>query len=246
MVIVIAIAIVVFWVGGIYLRRHYERKADAKRANLAATDAPYNPRNQNSSNTSNAVAKAEMPPDMAMTALPPVAESTRQKLRSRSSTLTSGIGMSKPNTPQPVVWGPHQHLAHSRSQSRNASPLPSVPPSPTHAITPPGMPFRNRNGSRSDPRFVHYRATPTSITVEETNYGPGGSARGRPRFANEGPSTSAETIERAHSVLGEPIRDVKRRTLTAVKSDPGLAPLEPQAAQICEASPQKLQKVQKH
>jgi hypothetical protein len=240
MVIVIFCAILFFWIGGIWLRRRFERKAEAKRANLAASDAPYNPPGPSAAPP--VIPKVESRPDMAMTALPPVAEAGRHRLRSRSSTL-SGLGSSKATPSQPVVWGPHQHLAYS--QSNNASPGPSIPPSPTISITPPAVPFRNREATRSDPRFGNYRGTQSSIN-EEVNYSSASSLQGRPGLANRDPSASADSIERPLSALGQPIRDVKRRTLTAAKSDPIMVPLEPQSAQVCDTGPQKLQKAPKH
>jgi hypothetical protein len=240
MVIVIFIAIVFFWVGGIWLRRRFERKADAKRANLAASDAPYQPSGPDIPPP--VVPKTESRPDMAMTALPPAADTGRHRLRSRSSTL-SGLGSSKATTPQPIVWGPHQHLAHS--QSNNPSPGPSIPPSPTLGISPPTVPFRNREANRSDTRFSSYRGTQTSIN-EEGNCSSASSVQGRPGATHRDPSASADSIERPLNTIGEPIRDVKRQTITAARSNPSLVPLEPQTAQVCDPSPQKLQKAPKH
>lgn len=238
MVIIIFLAIVFFWIGGVWLRRRFERKAEAKRANLAASDAPYNP-NGNAA-TAHAGPNVESPPDMAMTALPPVAETGRHRLRSRSSTLSGLGGSSKATTPQPVVWGPHQHLAHTRG-SNNASPGPSMPPSPTIGITPPA-PFRNREAARSDPRFSSYRGTRDSIN-EEMNYSSASSAQGRPPYPN--PSASSDSIERPLSAMGHQVRDVKRRTFTAAKSETSIS-MEPQSAQILETSPHKLQKAPRH
>jgi hypothetical protein len=147
MVIVIFLGIVFFWVGGIYLRRYFERKADAKRANMAATDAPYLPKDPNDTR-SYAVPQMDSSPTGPVTALPAVSEKHekhKNKLRSRSSSMSLGLGGSTrtTNTPQPVVWGPHQHLAHGHSTSN--SPGQSVPPSPTYAVTHPVAPLRNRD-----------------------------------------------------------------------------------------------------
>lgn len=91
---------------------------------------------------------------------------------------------------------------------------------------------------RSEPRFSHHRGS--------VNYN---SAQGAPGHVNSTPSVSTENIDRPRTALEDALADRiqdKRRTLTAVKSDPALHPVEAQTAEICEPSPHKLQKPQKH
>jgi hypothetical protein len=227
MVIVIALAIIFFWVGGVFLRRHYTRKHDAERANLAARDAPYTPSSRPS------MPMDSSPPPMTMSGgrsgmgmdggvggIAPPRGAAGSRARSRTNTLQSlRLGNeSRTSIPQPVVWGPHQHLAHVRNG--NGSPNSSVPPSPTfpqknHLV-------RNPEAMRSEPRLASY-------TVPED----GPSAQGTSGHDNwqEG---------RPHTAVDRGIRDGPGRSLNSVRSDPSLAPhAEGFSAEICEALPVK-------
>ena len=241
MVIVIFVAMVVLWVGGVCLKRRHNRKKDAERANLAAGDAPYNPPTPGDG-SKYSPSKHDSTPQMAavtggQNGLPDmVPVGNPRALRSRSSTLQSlGMGnSSKTHIPQPVVWGPHQHLARDNF---NVSPVASGPPSPTSAIGPPqAAAFRDREAMKSEPRFAHYK--------EPHNYSSG---RGTPsRQVSFGPSTSSSSVDRPRTHGNEIYGETKRHTLSAVRNDPNLDSLAPQSAEICDPSPTKLQKPQKH
>ncbi|KAF2280788.1 uncharacterized protein EI97DRAFT_428892 [Westerdykella ornata] len=209
MVIVIAIAMAVIWIGGIYLRRHFDRKADAKRANMAATDAPFDGSSRSVVGglgpKSNANLQVDVPP------LPPVRAIVQERLRSRSSSLTSAMVSSKSNTPHPVVLGPHQHMANATNGQLNSH------PSSGQAIAPPPMPVRNHDAMRSDPKFVQYRATPTSITVEDVSYNSSTSTLPRPsRFLEHSPDSSTDSIHQ-HA-----FDDAGQHTLNTPRSIPSL------------------------
>jgi hypothetical protein len=176
MVIVILIAIIFFWVGGVFLRRHIHRKREQKKANMAGSDAFVESRAGPSTPSKPPASNGSVAPPMTMSGgrgsvhvmnldggvggiAPP-----RGKLRSRTNTLQS-MGQSRNSSPQPVVWGPHQHQAHA---ARGGSPVASIPPSPTAVLSPPRPIYRNPDATMSEPRFVQYKATPTSITVQPT------------------------------------------------------------------------------
>ncbi|KAF2181602.1 hypothetical protein K469DRAFT_260696 [Zopfia rhizophila CBS 207.26] len=259
MVIVIFVAIVFFWVGGIFLRRHYHRKHEAERANMAARDAPYNPPIDPSTPGSNrsALGKEITPPPMTMSGgrsgmamdggvggiAPPRGP---PKLRSRSNTLRSlGTGNgSKTSLPPPVVWGPHQHQAYANTNNGNNSPGNSVPPSPTVPVAPPNQVFRNRDAMNSEPRFVHFKATPKDISAQPTDYSP---QQGTPGPANWNPSTAGADIIRPDTAPVPAVSENhalnKAQVLNAMPNDPALNPrAEPQSAEFFQATPKKLTK----
>ncbi|KAF2198018.1 hypothetical protein GQ43DRAFT_443736 [Delitschia confertaspora ATCC 74209] len=265
MVIIIGVAIIFFWVGGFFLRRHFHRKNEAKRANMAAVDAyvassgPDTPASKKTTTTDGSIpspmasyngrpnyTSRNMAMDGGIGGIAP----PRQRLRSRTNTLQSltGGNGSRNSLPQPVVWGPHQHQAHT---AQNGSPGSSIPPSPTSAIIPPNAVFRNRDASGSSQRFVQYKATPTGITVEpiypretsntsfNANTSPVSPIGGEiPR-----PSTAGEN-RRVAGVRGAP-------ALTGYNSDPQLRSRQSQGPGFFDAgtpngasTPQKLRKQQ--
>ncbi|KAF2740320.1 hypothetical protein EJ04DRAFT_548380 [Polyplosphaeria fusca] len=224
MVIVIALAIIIFWVGGVFIRRRFNRKKDAERANLAARDAPYTP-------SSKSVQPQGPTPPMTMSGgrsgmgmdgnvggIAPPRRASRT--RSRTNTLQS-LGMnneSRTSIPQPVVWGPHQHLAHVRNG--NGSPNGSVPPSPTFPQK--NHVMRNPDAVRSEPRFANY-----SVPEDEPT------SQGTPGHVNF-------QEDRPHTAIGGGMRDGPGRSLHSVRSDPVLPPhVEALSAEICEPSPIK-------
>jgi hypothetical protein len=254
MAIVMAVSIIVIWIGSALLRRHYTRKRDAERANMASSDAPYNAATPESKSTLTKNTPAELSMSGGRNGVPPTPVGRPMTGRNRSNTLTSlGFGnSSRTHVSEPVVWGPHQHFAHAQAQTHghaNGNASNSVifgnslagPPSSTVNVTPPNPVFRNHDAVLSEPRFVQYRATPTSVAVDSTppNLTPS---------ASTSAASSGETIARRPSTAmgNETVRDVKakRRTLSAVKSDPLLH--EPYAAEMCKPSPQKPSKPQKH
>ena len=240
MVIVIALAIVILWVGGVLLRRRHNRKKDAERANVAAADAPYTPGTPDARST----LTKNTPPEMSTAGGRGVVPATPVRTmtgRSRSGTLSSmRLGnSSRTQVSEPVVWGPHQHFAHTQQAYGNGNGNPTGS-TPSVNVTPPNPVFRNQNAILSEPRFGQFRATPSSLAVEST---PGG-------HSPAASSSSGETITRPATAMGHETASygdlrAKRRTLSAVKSDPNLH--EPQSAEICEPSPQKTpNKLQKH
>ncbi|KAF2003542.1 hypothetical protein P154DRAFT_95580 [Amniculicola lignicola CBS 123094] len=234
MVIVVGLAIVIFWVGGVFLRRHFTRKHEAARANLAASDAPYHPSTPGShAPMSTGVTPQPMTMSGARSStitvdggVGGIAPPRGGPLRSRTNTLqslTMGNGSRTNVASQPVVWGPHQHLAQG-----NGSPVNSVPPSPTSAITPPNPILRNSQALRSEPRFVQFRQTPTSPLSGDPRANPHG-----------------DGIMRPHSTGTGRVGSVRTHSMNAVRSDPTLTPhYEPQSAEIVESSPHKLTKHQ--
>ncbi|KAF2013614.1 hypothetical protein BU24DRAFT_241504 [Aaosphaeria arxii CBS 175.79] len=238
MVVVIAVAIVFFWVGGIYLRRHFDRKKDAERANLAAKEGGGSgsgtPAMASTSNTAMPLAFPEMSGGrngsnhrLSGPTPPPAAMSRRL---SRSNTL--GSMKSRTSVASPIVWGPHQHLANSNGRN---TPVASGPPSPSSAIGPP-QPFRNRDSFRSsNPRINSWKSQEFSAAAgyadspraSRTSHGP------EPTTINHDQST-----ERPHTAFGDPIRETNRRTLAPTHSDTKLpSHAEGQSAEICEVSP---------
>lgn len=220
MVVVIAIAMVLFWVGGIYLRRHFDRKRDAKRSNMsnanlmsAANNAPPGAPGMASLTSTIAL------PVHGSRSGTPVPAGVPQRTRSRGNTLQSLRGNNSRNSlSQPVVWGPHQHQA-----SRSNTPGPSVPPSPV---------YRNHDAMRSEPhRFANPRAM-SPMNGESARHP--SSSHGPPTNSGWGSAPNVNEVDRPYT------RDVKRRTLNSVQADPSLSTHpEGQAAEICEASPQK-------
>ncbi|KAF2266267.1 hypothetical protein CC78DRAFT_531670 [Lojkania enalia] len=226
MVIIIAIAIVFFWVGGVWLRRRHDRKKDAARANVGACDPPPGGMvmsggrdgSLNTNSVGNGLLRSPPPlsvPSQSVAGLPP-------RQRSRTNTLQSFRGhgnSSRTSLAQPVVWGPHQHQAFAHGNS-NGSPGPSVPPSPTLGITPPNPIMRNHEAMRSEPRF--------------NNPGVYSSAH-RPHTALDGAIQGNE---------GPNIREGSVRVLNSVRSDPTLSPhIEGQTAEFGEVTPQKHKKL---
>ncbi|KAF2463518.1 uncharacterized protein BDR25DRAFT_307706 [Lindgomyces ingoldianus] len=259
MVIVIFLAIVFFWVGGIFLRRHFTRKHEAARANMAAKDAPYVAPHTPSSNKST-LGKGATPQDVNFSPMtmsggrngmamdggvggiaPPRGP---PRTRSRTNTLQSlviGNG-SKTHLPQPVVWGPHQHQAFAKENGTN-SPGSSVPPSPTVAISPPHPVFRNREAINSEPRLAGYRPNPNGAS-REPMAAYGYELQGRPGQANWNPGLAGEEIVRPHTAGGGAARHASvGHALSGMRSDPILNPsAEPQTAEICQVTPNKLHK----
>lgn len=217
MVVVIAVAMVVFWVGGIYLRRHFDRKRDAKRSNTSNA-------NLMSSSNNAAPGMASLTSTVAL----PVHESRTgtpapggvpQRMRSRGNTLQSLRGNSSRNSlSQPVVWGPHQHQA-----SRSNTPGPTVPPSPV---------YRNPDAMRSEPhRFANPRSM-SPMNGESARYP--STSHGPPTNSGWGSAPNVNEVDRPYT------RDVKRRTLSAVQNDSSRSPHpEGLSAEFCEASPQR-------
>ncbi|KAF2804146.1 uncharacterized protein BDZ99DRAFT_153596 [Mytilinidion resinicola] len=100
MLIVIFLFMIIASVLGVWLKRRHRRRADARRANMAASDAPVA-----DAAFHDAVAK-----DMAMSGVLP----TPPPVRTRSGTMTSrgSSRLSKHHPPSdPVVWGPHQYAS---------------------------------------------------------------------------------------------------------------------------------------
>lgn len=220
MVVVIAIAMAVFWIGGIYVRRHFDRKRDAKRSNLSNANLMSSPGNPDRATPGMAslTSTVALPVHESRTGTPAPA-GVPQRTRSRGNTLQSLRGNNSRNSlSQPVVWGPHQHQA-----SRSNTPGPSVPPSPV---------YRNPDAMRSEPhRFAHPRAM-SPLNGESPRYP--STSHGPPTNSGWGSSPSVNEVDRPFT------RDVKRRTLNSVHNDPSLSPHpEGQSAEFCEASPQK-------
>ena len=190
--IILVIGIPGVWIGSIYVRRHYDRKRDAKRANLAATDAPYDP------------------------STPGTTPAMRQTLGMGNGNANANGDTARAAMLPPVVAVPDM----------------ASPSSPTVASPPLGM--RNRDAMRSEPHFTDHDA----LTVARPHH----TAHGEPGYSSWAPAAATGDVNRPRSTLGEPIRDVKRRTLTSVKSD---ASIQAQSAEFLEASPAKLQKAQK-
>ncbi|KAF2793093.1 hypothetical protein K505DRAFT_418011 [Melanomma pulvis-pyrius CBS 109.77] len=170
------------------------------------------------------------------------------KLRSRSSTLQS-LGLSngsKAHLPDPVAWGPHQYQAFY-NVNHQGSPGNSIPPSPTSAMTPPHPAFRNRESTGSEQRFVQYKATPTSISVESLNYS--AHPNGTPLMYDaemERPRTAGAVDEPGKSCETTPVRPSRAnndlRIVSFDETDRALndrVNVQPQSAEICQASPQK-------
>lgn len=225
------VGMLLFWLALWWVRNHYRKKHNAERTNLAAHDAPYIPPTPAETFTSDKTAYNHNVTPMSGTrnGTPSAGVSKPPAMRSRSSTLQSlrlGNG-SRANVSQPVAWGPHQHLAYANVNG-NGSPGNSVPPSPTQQSS-----FRNREAMRSDPRFSNYNATPPPTIPESTRYA---TAHDTPGHVNWTSTASHENGDRPKSTNpdGESFREVKRHTLSAVKSDPHV----PQSAEFGDISPQ--------
>ncbi|KAF2710355.1 hypothetical protein K504DRAFT_454657 [Pleomassaria siparia CBS 279.74] len=172
MVVVVAAAILFFWIGGIWLKRRMNRKRDARRANMAAHDAPYLPPPPSSERSFPGILKgssskssvsstkvngtAPTPPMTAMSGVSTGPGSMAMdggiggiapprgpsKLRSRSSTLQS-LGFS--NGSKATLSDPVAWGPHQHQAfNQQASSNPSVPPSPVSAVTSPPAVYRSR------------------------------------------------------------------------------------------------------
>ncbi|KAF2112302.1 hypothetical protein BDV96DRAFT_649103 [Lophiotrema nucula] len=241
--VVIAVGIIGIWIGALFWKRRHDRKKEAKRANLAATNGPYHPSTPghvtpaSKSTVSHGVTPT--PPPMTMSGAngmnmdggvsgiaPPRGVPS---MRSRSGTLQSlryGNGSRTTLPPDPVVWGPHQHFAHA-----NGSPNSSVPPSPS--FPPPSdlhPVFRNHEALRSEPRSIgaySYR--------DRRSIPPGGIP-----FTENGSYSGVRRPNTSEFPEQTTFREGPARSLNAVRSDPVLAPHhEGQIAEIAEPSPQK-------
>jgi len=98
MLIIIFLFMIIASVLGVYLKRRHARRADARRANLAAHDAPV----------TNAAFHDHFAKEISGV-LP-----TPPQVRTRSGTVTSRASssrLSKHRVSEPVVWGPHQHAS---------------------------------------------------------------------------------------------------------------------------------------
>ncbi|KAH7131894.1 hypothetical protein B0J11DRAFT_503083 [Dendryphion nanum] len=246
MVVVIAVAMAVFWIGGIYVRRHFDRKREAKRANLPGG----NNTNPGASGVLGASGGAPAMASLTSTVVLPAHHESQsrtgtpapagmpQRTRSRANTLRSLRGendSSRTSLSQPVVWGPHQHQAAYNNNGNNSTnninrsntPGPSVPPSPV---------YRNPDAMRSEPhRFAHPRAmSPAAMNGEPTRYA--NTSHGPPTNAGWGSSPSVNEVERPHT------RDVvNRRTLSTTPNGSNLSVHpEGQSAEIFNVSPQKM------
>ncbi|KAF2876167.1 hypothetical protein BDV95DRAFT_602183 [Massariosphaeria phaeospora] len=176
MVVVIAVAIVVLWVGLALWKRSHDRKKDAERANMAASDGPRTHMSPDtvsrlskmgSTTTFHGTPGTPAPPMTMSGALssrsndwsvggiaPPRGQGPRT--RSRTNTLQS-LGMSNASrtTLPPVAWGPHQHQAYANANSTPApTPGPTAPPSPTSSL-PPTPVFRSREAITPEPPRIH-------------------------------------------------------------------------------------------
>ncbi|KAF2499020.1 hypothetical protein BU16DRAFT_523623 [Lophium mytilinum] len=99
MLIVIFLFMVSASIIGVWLKRRHRRRADARRANMAASDAPV----------ADAAFHDAMAKEMSMAGGLP----TPPPARVRSGTVTSrgSSRLSKHHPSDPVVWGPHQHAS---------------------------------------------------------------------------------------------------------------------------------------
>ncbi|ORY11430.1 hypothetical protein BCR34DRAFT_601376 [Clohesyomyces aquaticus] len=228
MVIVIVVACLIGSLGGLWLKRRHDRKKEAAKANMAATDSltvshntpgsrskkstlgkgpmstpdgynPYTPSPVTMSGGRNGMAMDGGVGGIAPPRAPP-------KLRSRSNTLQSmgTANGSKSHLPhQPVAWGPHQYQAYAKEYG-NDSPSNSIPPSPTAPIHPPGtVVFRTRSAMNSDSQIGYHPTTGLG---------------------------AARAVSVNHGLAG-------------MRSDPTLNPAAvPQAGEICEVSPKRLHK----
>lgn len=193
-----------FLFGGLWLKKRHNRKRDAKRANMAAHDAPYNPpapgaerslpsilRNSTSkvnasASTVNGSTPTAPPPMPAMSdrsgntltdgGIGGIASPRGQsKLRSRSSTLQSFRLSSGSKANLPDPVAWGPHQHQAfYNDNHNASPSDSVPPSPTSAITPPYPVYRNREFVSSEPRFSRHRLSLNDVNNYSTPATPGG------------------------------------------------------------------------
>jgi hypothetical protein len=227
MVIVIVVACLIGALGGLWLKRRHNRKKEAEKANMAATDTltvSHNTPGSHSKKSTLGKGPVSIPDGYNSYTPSPVTMSGGRngmamdggvggiapprappKLRSRTNTLQS-IGTangSKGHLPhQPVAWGPHQYQAYAKEYG-NDSPSNSIPPSPTIPNPPGSVVFRTRSAMNSDSQIGYHPTTGLG---------------------------AARAVSVNHGLAG-------------IRSDPTLNPdAVPQAGEICEVSPKKLHK----
>jgi hypothetical protein len=227
--IIVGVFLICVWIGAALAKRRYDRKQAAKLANMAATNAPYVPRTPNSRATPSQPEGSEMAMSGGANGQP------KPAMRSRTNTLQNlGFGnSSQRRVSQPVAWGPHQNMAHLHASGNHSSSSTSVlPSSPVASATPP-PPFLNREAAMSNPRFSQNRSSLASLPATSNVYSPGWT-----------PSAEGDQAGRPRTATGELISNVSRRTLLKNESTAHIS--EPQSAEICEPSPAKPNKLQKH
>jgi hypothetical protein len=101
MLIIIFLFMIIASVLGVCLKRRHASRADARRANLAAHDAPV----------ANAAFHNHFAKEMSgvLPAPPPVR--TRSGTMASRASRASSSRLSKHRVSEPVVWGPHQHAS---------------------------------------------------------------------------------------------------------------------------------------
>lgn len=187
MLIVIFIGLILLSVIGVFLKRRYDRIQDERRANVAATGVHVPPPPvEGSRNHDFAMSGGQgspKGPEMTAVAIPP------PTARSRTNTMGSlrGYGSrnaSRTHVAEPVVWGPHQHQAHTGGYAypapQGGSPVTSLPASP---VVPPSRDGESRPMSpmvfAPRPDRADGAASPVSRTVSPANAEQGRPGTGR-------------------------------------------------------------------